>query len=75
MAPLQFGAEARLALSLASASLLSHPGDAERAARMICSALGWSLARARWFIEVNRERLPSTAELAEELPGDVPGQA
>jgi hypothetical protein len=56
-----FGEEATLAFSLATASLLSRPGDAERAARLIRADLGWSVERARWFIQVNHDRLPSAA--------------
>ena len=59
-ATFQVGEEVRLALSLAINSLQDHPGDAERAARMVHAALGWSLERARWFLDVNHDRLPST---------------
>jgi hypothetical protein len=51
--------EVGLALSLASTSLMAHPGNLTRAARLIQSDLGWSFQRALWFIQVNRDRLPS----------------
>jgi hypothetical protein len=51
--------EVARALSLAAASLLSHPGDTERAARTIQSQLGWSFERGRWFIQINRDHLSS----------------
>jgi hypothetical protein len=46
------------ALGLATASLMTHPGDEARAARLIQSDVRWSFARSLWFIHVNRDRLP-----------------
>jgi hypothetical protein len=45
------------ALHVAAESYRSRPGDDERAARAVSAALGWSLARARWCIDVNRDWL------------------
>jgi hypothetical protein len=56
-----FGEEGMLALSLAKMSLLRHPGETERAARMLQSVLGWSFERALWFIQVNGDYLPGDA--------------
>ena len=67
-----FGTEARLALNLARTSLLSHPGDTRRAARMVQSSLGWSFERALWFIEVNSEHLPNGASADPDRSGRGP---
>jgi hypothetical protein len=52
--------EVGLALSLATSSLIAHPGNLARAAHLIQSDVGWSFQRALWFIQVNRDRLPGT---------------
>ena len=51
------GDEVGRALKVAAESYRLHPGDDERAAHAISAAVGWTLARARWCIQVNRERL------------------
>jgi hypothetical protein len=49
--------EVSRALNAAADSYRLHPGDDERATRAASAAVGWTLARARWCLEVNRERL------------------
>jgi hypothetical protein len=45
------------ALNAAAESYRTHPGDEEQAAHAVSEAVGWTLARARWCIQVNGDRL------------------
>jgi hypothetical protein len=57
-----FSEEAARALALAAGSYLEHPQDEGRMVQRIVLHLGWSPARARWFIRINREQLERAAE-------------
>jgi hypothetical protein len=50
------------ALVLAATSFRDHAGDEEAAADAISRALGWSRARARWFLSVNLEKIQQMAD-------------
>jgi hypothetical protein len=54
--------EFRDALTLAARSFHDHAGDEEAAAERISTVLGWSRARARWFLSVNAEKLQQMAD-------------
>ena len=55
------GGEVAAALTAARSHRL-HPGDDEQAASSIATQVGWSLARARWFLSVNQDRVRPTAD-------------
>ena len=55
------GGEVATALTAAARSHRLHPGDDEQAASSIATQVGWSLARARWFLSVNQDRVRQTA--------------
>ena len=61
--------EFRDALTLAARSFRDHAGDEEAAAERISAVLGWSRARARWFLSVNAEKLKQMADQLGSQPG------
>jgi hypothetical protein len=66
------GGEVAAALTAAAGSYRLHPGDDEQAARASVARVGWSRARARWFLSVNQERVRQTvARLTAERPPDT----
>ena len=64
--------EVAAALTAAATSYRLHPDDNEQAAHAIVARVGWSLARARWFLSVNQDRVRQTVDrLAAEHPPET----
>ena len=64
--------EVAAALTAAARSYRLHPGDDEPAASASVAPVGWVLARARWFLSVNQERVhQAVARLRPEHPPDT----
>ena len=54
--------EAATALRAAALSYISHPDNAEQAARAITRIVPWSLTRARFFVSVNQAQIRSLVD-------------